>query len=435
MNEVCSCMASVSAARREIGSPQRVLIALSGGADSVALFCLLKNLADQERFEIAAVHVHHGLRQTADRDAAFCEQLCKQYNVTIFVQHVHPKGRSEEEARKERFNAFSLVYNAWGADVLALAHHASDQAETVLLHLFRGSGCKGLSGMSMLAEHFVNGSRMKLFRPLLGIGKDALTAIAVELHGSFCHDETNDSDCYTRNYLRRQVLPRILERIPQAEAAIGRTAQILQSENDFLDALSRRFIREHGTQELPISHLDYPSFLQQHLALRRRIMQRFLPFDEPFETIDRAAVITAGQSVNLQRGWHLTADSRFICLVPPEKTNYQILPLQKQAESLSTGDGIHTQRMPLKLFEQCDLRYRKPGDFIQPFGMKGTKSLQDYLVDRKVSEPMRDYLPLLCIENEVIWAIGIGASEKVRCKNGEEAVLLRYPSRLPFEKE
>ncbi len=434
MSEVSTCLANVSVARRENGAPGRVLIALSGGADSVALFCILKTLSEQEHFEIAAIHVHHGLRDTADRDAMFCRDLCKKHGTTLFVHHVHLQGKSENEARIARFRAFADAYNAWHADVLALAHHLNDQAETVLMHLLRGCGSKGLSGMSILSQHTIDGITMKLFRPLLCVEKQVLIAVANEMHGSYCHDETNNSNAYTRNYFRLQILPQIKEKMPGAEEAIGRTAQIIQTENAYLDHVTDEFLQVYACTFGPIPFIDYAAFSRQHLAIRRRIAQKFLSASEPFETIDNAAKIKPADCINLQKGCHLVADDRFIFLVPAIKTEHRIEPLHEQTATAITGDGIHTQRMPLSIYNRCTLRYRKSGDFIQPFGMKGTKSLQDYLVDRKISEPFRDYLPLLCNGSEVIWAIGVGVSEKVRATDDTEQIYLTYTGRLPYEK-
>lgn len=428
-------MAKVSVARREIGSPQRVLIALSGGADSVALFCILKELSCHERFEIAAVHVNHGLRKTADRDELFCEHLCAQNSVPYFNRRVHLKGTSEQEARQARYNAFANVYKEWHADAIALAHHSGDQAETILMHLFRGSGTKGVAGMQMLSTYKKNGIEMRLFRPLLSCAKESLQKIALEKHGSYCHDETNDSDMYTRNYLRLHIMPAIKKKMPKAEEALCRTAEIFQTENDLLDTMAKDFLSGHARQSAPVPFIEYPAFRALHLALRRRIMLLFLPSEENFEIIDSAASIQPGMNVNLQGRCHLHADEKMICLVHSHSLQQPIASLMIEPANNRTGNGIRSQSMSKCLYSSCSLRYRMPGDFIQPFGMTGTKSLQDYFVDRKVPEPMRDHMPLLCKGNEVIWIIGIGPSEKVRNTDNEERVYLTYTGSLPFEKD
>lgn len=435
MNEASSCMANVSVARREIGSPQRVLIALSGGADSVALFCVLKELAHLEKFEIAAVHVNHGLRDTASRDEMFCEQLCAKNSVPFFKHHLLLKGASEQEARLARYEAFADAYKTWHAEVIALAHHRGDQAETLLMHLFRGSGSKGAAGMKLLSKYEANGMEMHIFRPLLSWPKESLKAIALEQFGSFCCDETNDNDMYTRNYLRTHVMPVIMKRMPKAEEALCRAADIFQAENDLLDTMAKQFLAKHASMSAPVPFIEYPPFSALHLAMRRRVMQLFLPFEEGFERIDSAANILPGKCVNLRKRSHLYADEKLICIVHSHSVQQTIAPFRVEPSQKRTGNGIRTQSMPTALYSECSLRYRQSGDFIQPFGMQGTKSLQDYLVDRKVSEPMRDHLPLFCKDSEVIWVIGIGASEKVRNIDSKESIFLTYTGRLPYEKD
>lgn len=435
MNELSSCMALVSEARKEIGTPKRVLIALSGGVDSVALFCILKKLAEEEQFEIAAVHIHHGLRDSADQDAAFCKSLCEKYQVPFFPKQVHLQGRSEMEARCARYAAFADVYAAWQADAIALAHHQSDQAETVLLHLFRGSGMQGLQGMRRQSNHVANGTDMCIFRPLLSFTKETLRSIVLSEIGAYCTDETNMSDTYTRNFIRLHVLPTLKERMPRAEEAICRTADILQTENDYLEECTNAFLQKHACLLQPVMFVEANAFFALHNALRRRVLQAMLPFAEEYHAICKAASIQTGETVNLQKDWRIFASKERIYFIPPFLNQQPIPPLHVGNDETWTGDGIHAQSMPKALFEQCSLRYRQAGDMIQPFGMQGIKSLQDYFTDRKIDAPLRDHMPLLCIGKEVIWAIGVGPSEKVKGIAGEERILLEYPATLPYEKQ
>lgn len=436
MNTMEFCLARVSDARKQIGSPQRMLLALSGGADSVALFCVLKELAIKEHFQLAAVHVHHGIRSTADRDEAFCKALCEDHQIPFFSMHVSLKKPSEALAREARYNAMAQVYSHWNADVVVTAHHREDQAETLLLHLFRGSGSKGLCGMKTYSTQVVSGTPMKIFRPLLAMDKEMLLSIAMEEIGRFCHDETNDSDCYTRNYIRRHVLPKVKERFPKAEEAIGRTANILQDENDYFEQEVNGFLQSYARTKAPPIFVDAAALGEVHVSLRRRIVQKLLPFDEMYETINRGVYIQSGQTVNLQKGWRMFATKARIYFIPPDITPCDACKNDLDIQSFcgKTGDGIRQQAMPLALYEACTFRYRKEGDYIKPFGMKGSKSLQDYLVDRKIDAPLRDYLPLLCIGNEVIWVIGVGASEKTRCTGTDEKIFVRYTPPLPYDK-
>lgn len=436
MNAMTSCLAKASLARKEMGEPKRMLIALSGGADSVALLCVLKMLSEQDKFEIAAIHVHHGLRVTADRDEQFCRSLCERWHIPFFSVHVQLKNASEQEAREARYVAFSTVYQQWNADALVTAHHEADQAETVIMHLLRGSGSRGLGGMTLHSVQEIAGVTVKILRPFLSVKKETLVQISQDIAGGFCEDETNASDVYLRNFLRLKIMPMLKERWPQTEAAIGRTAKILQAENEWMERMANKFLKDHsyGFQWLQI--VEAQPFFAQHIAMRRRIMQAFIPFDEEFRTIDDATNIEPGMTVNLQKNWHIAATERRIYLLPPpDRENIPPKTLLVKEFDGFFGDGIQSQAIPQSLAEQCCLRYRQKGDYIQPFGMQGTKSLQDYFVDRKVDAPLRDCLPIMCIGKEVVWAIGVGPSERVRCyETSDKQVLLVYPEKIPKEK-
>lgn len=419
-------MERMSSLLKQHGSPQRVLVALSGGMDSVALFCISRMLAEKEGFSLAAVHVHHGLRETADRDAAFCEALCEKNGVPFFLQYVSPASASENDARIARYQAFAEVYQKWQAEALLLAHHRSDQAETLLLHLFRGSGSQGLGGMQECSYLSMNGVSMRLLRPLLHEEKETLRHIAQEFSGAWCEDETNASCHYLRNYFRLQVLPLIKKRLPEGEEALCRAADILQCESDWMEREVDHFLLLHMKKRPPLLLLDTAAFQAAHEALRRRILRRILPFEADYKTIEKAARIERQQTMNLPKGWFLKAYAQSIYLIPNPLEKPALGTLFCLTANGNTGDGKHSQILPESLYQKCNLRYWQPGDFIQPFGMQGTKSMQDYFTDRKIEEPLRGITPLLCLENEVIWVIGVGASEKARYKENEKAVLLQY---------
>lgn len=412
-----------------------MLIALSGGVDSVALFCILMKMRANDAFQLAAVHVHHGLRETADRDAVFCENLCKQYHVPFFLKHVHLSSSSENDARTARYKAFAEVYQDWQADALVLAHHQADQAETVLLHLLRGCGGKGLAGMTHFAPISAMNVTMNLFRPLLNEEKQDLAQIVMDNALSHCEDETNQSEHYLRNFLRLRIIPLAEKRIPKAVEAICRTAEIMQAENDYLENQVSEFLQKHACMCEPLPQMDIQPFHLLHIALRRRVMQRFIPMETNAETLFQAADIQSGGCVNLSQNAHLIASDKRIYLQYAHAQHPSFPSLLAENAYHRTGNGKKTQAVTTTLLKECVLRYRSAGDFIQPFGMSGTKSLQDYLVDRKIDAPVRDYLPLLCIGSEVLWVIGVGASEKLRTQKDSECILLQYQSRLCFEKD
>lgn len=200
----------------------RVVIACSGGADSVALTDAVWQLRDECGYKIAVMHVEHGLRgEEALRDAAFTEKFCAERGLAFACRHVRAgvyakaEGLSvEDAARKLRYRELWQYVDELGADYLLTAHHAGDQAETVLMQLLRGSGTAGLGGMQVQAG--------RLMRPLLFVQRSEIEAYCRERNLSFCHDSTNDDVRYTRNHIRKELLPYLQQQFnSQLVTALG----------------------------------------------------------------------------------------------------------------------------------------------------------------------------------------------------------------------
>ncbi len=435
MDILCNDAARVSHSWQQNGCPQRVLVALSGGCDSVALFAILRALSSQHLTQLAAVHVNHGIRETAERDAQFARKLCEKYGVPFFLEKAELRSPSENDAREARYAAFARVYQKWGAQALALAHHRSDQAETVLLHLFRGSGSRGLCGMAEFHSLSIRGTDMNLWRPCLQLSKEELKAIATQSGDAWCEDETNASDAYLRNFLRQRILPAIGKRMPGAEDAIVRTADILQKENQWMDQEAQLFLSRHAHLHQPVKWIKKDAFVALHEGMRRRVMLHFLPESVNYDMICAAANVQDGETVNLTENRRILCLENGIYLMDPLQQKPAILPLQPAPSCGKRGNGITCQSIPERVYHGCWLRYRREGDVIRPFGMEGTKKLSDYLADKKVPQLLRDYLPLLCKENRVLWVIGVGAAEETRCHGNQDELMLTYMGPLLYQHE
>ena len=419
--------------------PHRVTAAVSGGADSVALLLVLAELARKEGVALSAVHVDHGLRVTSGQDAAFVERLCAEIDVPCRIVRVQVNGKSEDAAREARYDALSDGCAAFQSAVLALAHHRRDQAETMLLHLFRGSGGGGLSAMGERSTRsWPERGPLLLWRPFLDVPPDILRQALREKDVSWREDETNARDDYLRNFIRHQVLPKVEERIPEAEAAMGRAAKVLSEEYAYFRAEAARFLARDGNACLydPCRWVRYAPLTRLHPALRRHALRMICPVKMDFEQTETLMALAPGHTVNLPEGWRAKCTETYLHFLPPVGKELSPAPpmpgtLYAQPWNGETGDGKRVQAMPRNVYEKCVLRFRQPGDVIRPFGGPGDKSLQDYLVDRKVDQPFRDYVPLLCVGNRVIWCVGVGPGEEARVSPGDDAVLLRYEGFLP----
>jgi len=416
--------------------PRRLLIGLSGGADSVAMAWLL--LQKRPELELRAVHVNHGLRgEASDADEAFVRQLCEKWRLPLDVYRAQPpENPGEDWARQVRYGFYRDAMEKHGAEAIALAHHRDDQAETMLLHLLRGTGLTGLAGMAQDSE--VLGVRV--IRPVLDCSRQQLREVLREAGLSWREDASNQDTHYLRNALRHELLP-LMERLaPGASQRMAATAAILREDESVLDHLARQALGE-ATSYLPIATLE-----GLHPGLRQRVLrlwwQRYMGASTEERTLSRqqtealAALIDApaGSKCNLPgvchgyRGWtHLHLRGR-------GSPSIQVA-LDVSGAAREPGNGRTCQAMPKALLEECQLRAWQPGDWISPFGQCGRQSLQDYFTNRKVDAPFREAVPLLCRGSEVLLAAGVGAGNIPAFDSTEENVMLRWMGDMPWMKK
>ena len=224
------------------GSKPTLLLALSGGLDSVILLHLLAELRANLPFELHAMHVHHGLSVNADVWADFCAVQCQQLNVPLQIVHVNvtknPDYKNSEqgieaEARQLRYNAlFTYAADGKAPEFVVTAHHQDDQAETLLLQLFRGAGVKGLSSMAAVDN------KRRLLRPLLNVSRQTLHEYALQHAIQWCDDESNDNTQYDRNFVRHELMPVLESRFTSVKAVLARTASHMAEASELLEVLA-----------------------------------------------------------------------------------------------------------------------------------------------------------------------------------------------------
>lgn len=236
MNSPISLISRTEYTLRRMDAPGcRVCIGLSGGMDSVVLLALLSQLRTILDLQLSAIHVHHGLSQNADQWAQFCASLCAAYSIPVAVVRVHidrsSPGGVEALARGARYGAFNTV----DADLLALAQHADDQAETVLHQILRGTGLKGMAGMG---ETRVLREGLRLIRPLLEISRGEIEAFAREHRLKWIEDESNAETTFTRNFIRHELTPIVEARFPHYRESLARAGRHAASADEMLGALA-----------------------------------------------------------------------------------------------------------------------------------------------------------------------------------------------------
>ena len=427
----------------------RVLAGFSGGADSTAMMLLLAGLRDTGRVRPEAVHVNHGLRGAeSDGDEAFCAGFCRRLGIPLHIERAGLNGRTDENAcREERFRCFRKVMDETGIRSIALAHNRDDLAETFLMRLIRGAGGEGLACMSGQDEH----AGFTVYRPLLKAGREeirkALTADGI----AWREDSLNQSGAYLRNRIRGEVIPLMDALTPGAAERIARTAEIAESENRLLQGMAETFLERHAFGRW----LDAEALAETPEPLAKRILRTWWKRNAPEteehalnarQTGELAALAAAAKGkINLPGGLHAVKAAHGLYLTGfPEAPAAEIpfepgvvtdtgcgeIRLETGPSEGNTGDGIRTQEAPEDFFRGCVIRTRQSGDRIRPFGMEGSRKLQDYLTDRGIDEPARDWIPLLCRGNEVLLAAGVGAGAVPRWNGNERNIRLKWTGRM-----
>lgn len=437
-----------------------VIVALSGGADSVCLLTVLKQLATPE-FLLRAVHVHHGIRGAeADRDEAFAQKLCESLSVPLCVAYCHvpayaaEHGLSEEEAgRILRYQVLEKEAGKWEQELpagsrvkIALAHHRDDNAETILHHLLRGSGLTGLAGIRP-----VQGRRI---RPLLCVGREEIRAYLEAGHISWCEDSTNQSPDYTRNRIRSQVLPLLKTAVnEQAEEHILQAGQIIGQADAYLRQQAEEIWQEAvcGREE-DLAAIPLTAFARQPEILKTYLIRHMLDQLHPgwkdigsrhFTAIAELAGKPVGSRLDLPGG--LMA-----------RTGYETLEIVRKAErevSVKTESGadgeIHgrqtvpelhmtvfsrqkDQEIPKNQYTKwfdydkikgtLSVRTRRTGDYlILPSG--GSKTIARYMIDEKIPKEKREQILLLAEGSHVLWVVGFRISEYYKIEEHTENIL------------
>jgi tRNA(Ile)-lysidine synthase len=425
---------TVAAALDRIGlqRDELILLALSGGADSVALFHALLALRERFDYRIAAAHFNHHLRaDESDRDEAFVRALCAQVGVELVVGHADRLGgpNLEERARESRYEFLHSAADRLEASRVALAHHGDDQAETVLYRLLRGAGAAGLGAMAESGPG-------RLIRPMLALERREILNYLNTIGAGFVTDSTNASPEIVRNRLRAELIP-TLERdyAPGLRRRLGELAAEMRSLDDFLTTIADA---ELDQSLAPDGALDLVRFAMLHPALAGAVMRALIRrrtgslrrLTRPhIEAMRRLALEgPANGAVDLPGGWRAEREygllrlressprARPEFLVPIAFEGTTVLPaagVAFEGTAMDTADAALPPNPLVALFDADQIasglaaRNFVEGDRIRPLGMEGTRKVKQVFIDQKVPRARRAALPLVVNGGEVVWIPGL----------------------------
>lgn len=433
-----------------------VIVGISGGADSVGMFYLLKALQKKKHFRMVAVHINHQIRGVeADEDEQFVEDLCRKEDVVYKVFHINvmelarKMGRSLEEAgRIARYDAFEQVGAQMGNGQykIALAHHQDDLAETMLHHLARGTGLAGLCSLKP-----VSGNRI---RPMLCLERKEIEAYLHKKQQEWKVDSTNLDDDYTRNRIRHHVVGYLREKInPQAIAHIAQVSEELNEMEAFLQKEAEKkaefFVKkQNGTSILREDLKDEPQIMQNRIIMNemkeicgqsRDLMRIHV------EDIKKLWNKQVGKMVNLPYemiakrtydGIHIkkqnkkvlseTQNQEIALRIPGETKigEYVVLCRMISSDFVEIFEKKYTKCFDYdKIKNSVYFRHRRSGDKISVHPSGGSKKLKDYLIDKKIPQQDRDQLWLLADGSDILWIVNDRISEKYKITQYTKRVL------------
>ena len=421
---------SLSASHKKVKS---MTVALSGGIDSVVLLHLLHQLQKTQNFTLKASHVHHGLSKNADKWVKFCEKLCTKLSIPLDVNYVKlPQKKSlgiEGEARQLRYEKLFQSQT----DLVVLAHHEDDQAETFLLQLIRGAGVKGLSSMA----HF--DATRRLWRPLLNASRIDIESYAKKYRLKWIEDESNQNIDFDRNFIRSKVLPILKNRFNHIIKVISRSSSHLAEAQHLLDDLAKMDLKSHlksisHNHKLKVKTLEKLSNSRAKNALRfwLEINDQMMPSKDLLDELLRQ-VLTAKKDadlkIELSKDFEIRRYQDEIYVVPKKQKiqkNYEIiwtgepeiiLPNgQKLTFKKTKGRGIH-----LKFLNEQKLiiRNRQGGEFFKPDSKRPTKKIKQLLQESDLPPWDRENLPLIFLGNDLVCVPNFGIDVKFQTKPKE----------------
>ena len=445
-----------------ISDGEKLVVAVSGGADSVCLIHILANLQEELKLKLHIAHLNHQLRGAeSEADASYVADLARQLAIPATMEKRDVKGYQarerlslEEAAREVRYSFLAQVAGAIGAERVAVGHTRDDQIETILMHLIRGSGTRGLRGLQPATLWQSGVDSLTIIRPLLEISHQETE--------NYCHqhrltprlDASNLSLSPLRNRIRQQLLPLLESYNPGVAEALLRTGRIAGDDIDFLDEQVARLWDEVARQEKKSIILDKKGFDQLPPTLKRYLLralvERLLGSAKDIEMrhveeMMSLATKAAGKRLSLPGGltfsveynrYLLTSDLTALSPLPLLKGEFPLnipgetrLPgwrveatIIKQ-EEMSEKDDFTAYLNLAKSGDRLMVRPRRRGDRFQPLGLAQPKKLGEFMIDAKIPNTWRGQIPIVCSEEQILWVVGWRLDERARVSRDTKQVL------------
>ncbi len=417
-------------------------VGVSGGSDSMALLHYLANNQHKLDIEVVAIHVDHGIRENSYMDADFVREKAGELGVRFYkfridaLKLAKDKNLSVETAAREgRYGVFNTLIKKGVVDKIALAHHTLDQAETILMHIFRGSGVAGAKGMEAVHDNIY-------IRPLLTTSKADILEYLSENQVDYVDDYTNNDTTYNRNFVRNVLMKEIVKRWPNAVSAIAAFGQSVADDDQYINSqiYTDAMLFEDKLVRIPNSYFLYPN------AVVSRVIFKALKGIEIKQDIEKKHIeMIKDLAINGENGSRVYLpfeaiafkEYDYITISNRKKEEVQLnepfkcgefevsgfgTVVVKRVKDFTQGEGrlyIDYRKVP----KTAIWRFRQDGDMFTKFG-GGTKKLKSFLIDKKVPLRQRGLIPVLADGNEIYAIAGVEISDKVKVENVPTAYMI-----------
>lgn len=442
---------------------KRLLVAVSGGPDSVCLLHILVRLRDRLKFQLHVAHLNHQLRGAdSAADAQYVGQLACQLKVPATIEERDVKAYRarrrlslEEAAREVRYGFLAEVAKSIGTDRVAMGHTRDDHIETILMHLVRGTGTRGLRGLQPVSQWRHEDDTLTIIRPLLELSREDTAEYCREYQLKPRMDATNLSLSPLRNRIRLQLLPLLRSYNPKVDEALLRTAQTAGDELAFLDREGTRLWRKIARREEDTIVLDRVEFSKLPLALRRHLLRMVMEellgdlkdiesrhIEEIMATLSKPA----GRRLDLPGGLVFAVDydryllGRDLAALSPLPVLEKEFALKIPGETIASGWRVRATLITPSAQKQIDsnlaacfdldkvgekllVRSRRRGDRFQPLGMTELKKLGEFMIDAKISRQWRERVPIVCSPEHIVWVVGWRIDDRVKVTEDTRRVL------------
>ena len=422
-------------------------VACSGGSDSMSLLHFLWTNKEKFDIEIMAIYVDHGTRENDARDGYFVEDYCRENHIRFHKFKVEAsilakqKGWTLEQAcREARYGIFESLIRRGIVDKIALAHQQSDQAETVLLHILRGSGLAGASAMQYVRDNIY-------VRPFLDTPKQEIMAYVYENEIPYVEDETNTDTAFSRNLIRQKILPELRQVWTNVDENLANFGKICREDDEAIRSLMNfeAILENAKVIKIPLSYFHYKKSYTSRLLLDcfaklgvdKNIEKKHIDmiYDFVFNK-ENGAKLDMPSNVTVHKEYEYIT----LALNKPKLSVQTVWQFKKGVINVQDYGSIKikstTLREPVagallidadKVPQKAEWRLRREGDYIEKFGGAGSIKVKKYLSDKKVPLRLREVLPMLAVDDEVLVIANLDISEKLRVTpETKEAYLIEF---------